>query len=406
MTRSIRFLLFSLLPCFITPLLPSLAFAQVATGTPPLGSFAGGPDIINLGNNNAHFAIGVLQKPGRGASFTYELSYDSSVWYPVTSGSTTTWTPVYNWGWRGQTEAATGYISYLAVTLPCIIPFQPPSYYTLYDAWIYHDPFGVGHIFYASVSTGGDPRCSPPPYTATATANDGSGYTISVTASPSATVYSSTGTIIAAPLLLPNGAGNFTDRNGNQLTADSSGHFYDTLSSTSPVLTVSGSGTPSSPTVFTYTPPSTSSSSCAATNTNGVACYAVSYVNYTVGTNFAVSGITEYGAHAISLVDRVTLPDGSFYQFTYEPTPSTPSNHACTPLSGTYQTNCVTARVTKITLPTGGYIAYSYSAGAGTNSSGIFADGSAATLQRTLNNGTDLPPGSAHGIIRHSKLVT
>jgi RHS repeat-associated protein len=58
------------------------------------------------------------------------------------------------------------------------------------------------------------------------------------------------------------------------------------------------------------------------------------------------------------------------------------------PLTGTYQNYCVTARIAKVTLPTSGYIAYSYTGGAGTNNSGIFNDGSAATLQRTLNDGT------------------
>ncbi|MGA7630598.1 MAG: hypothetical protein WCB11_07510, partial [Terriglobales bacterium] len=43
---------------------------QVATGTPPFGSFGGGPfDTVNLGNLNVHFAIPVLNKAGRGLPF-------------------------------------------------------------------------------------------------------------------------------------------------------------------------------------------------------------------------------------------------------------------------------------------------------------------------------------------------
>ena len=53
--------------------------AQVPTGTPPFGSFGGGPDIINLANLNSHISIPVLNKAGRGTNFTYDLSYDSSV---------------------------------------------------------------------------------------------------------------------------------------------------------------------------------------------------------------------------------------------------------------------------------------------------------------------------------------
>ena len=37
----------------VVALLPAMASSQVATGTPPFGSFAGGPDIINLANINA-----------------------------------------------------------------------------------------------------------------------------------------------------------------------------------------------------------------------------------------------------------------------------------------------------------------------------------------------------------------
>jgi hypothetical protein len=93
MSRTSRPLFFSLLLYFLTSLFPTPAFAQTrpATGTPPFGSFGGGPDVINLANLNSHITVPVLNKPGRGTNFTYDLSYDSSVWYPVTSGSTTTW---------------------------------------------------------------------------------------------------------------------------------------------------------------------------------------------------------------------------------------------------------------------------------------------------------------------------
>src|SRR6266852_291472 len=78
------------------------ASAQVVTGTPPFGSFGGGPDVINLGNLNAHLTIPVLHKSGRGTNFTYDLTYDSSVWYPTGVSGSQTWQPVANFGWRGQ----------------------------------------------------------------------------------------------------------------------------------------------------------------------------------------------------------------------------------------------------------------------------------------------------------------
>lgn len=89
--------------------------AQVGTGTYPYGSFDNkGFDTINRGNLNAHFSIPVINKPGRGLPFYYNLSYDSSIWYPATVSGVKTWTSVPNFGWRGDTEIANGYVSYTA----------------------------------------------------------------------------------------------------------------------------------------------------------------------------------------------------------------------------------------------------------------------------------------------------
>src|SRR5467141_675012 len=52
------------------------ASAQVQTGTPPFGSFGGGPDVINLANLNAHIGVPVLHKAGRDTNFTYDLNYE------------------------------------------------------------------------------------------------------------------------------------------------------------------------------------------------------------------------------------------------------------------------------------------------------------------------------------------
>ena len=56
------------------------------TGTPPFGSYGGGPDIINLANLNAHLNVPVLEKAGRGLPFNFYLTYDSYVWYPAPVG--------------------------------------------------------------------------------------------------------------------------------------------------------------------------------------------------------------------------------------------------------------------------------------------------------------------------------
>jgi hypothetical protein len=54
---------------FLVLIYCSPSAAQVMTGTPPFGSFGGGPDAINLGNLNAHIDVPVLNKAGRGLPF-------------------------------------------------------------------------------------------------------------------------------------------------------------------------------------------------------------------------------------------------------------------------------------------------------------------------------------------------
>src|SRR2546425_13176493 len=91
----------ALVALILVAFLPLSASAQVRTGTPPFGSFGGGPDIINLDNLNSHLTFPILHKPGRGTDFTYDLSYDTSVWYPVGSVGSQSWQPVSNFGWLG-----------------------------------------------------------------------------------------------------------------------------------------------------------------------------------------------------------------------------------------------------------------------------------------------------------------
>lgn len=339
------------------------ASAQVATGTPPFGSFSGGPDIINNANLNVHISIPIMNKAGRQLPFAYTLSYDNSVWYPVTSGSNQIWTPVLTWGWRGITEVETGYISYYSGTGSC---FENGSthYFTVYGGWAFHDSFGARHPYYFVVSNASANGCSHgPAYSASATSSDGSGYTISANAGPSATIKSRSGLSVLAPLQSPSGSGSYTDRNGNKITASvsSTTTFTDTLGTTA--LTVSGNGTQSSPRVLTYTGPQGSTSA------------QMTYTTKSVKTNFGCgANYINYGPTDVDLVTSVTLPDNTHYDITYEATPGDTQGR-------------VTGRIASITLPTGGQITYSYSGG-GTGVNGISCtDGGGAILSRELDPG-------------------
>jgi hypothetical protein len=197
------------------------AASQVTTGAQPFGSFGGGPfDTVNLGNLNVHFSIPVIHKAGRGMPFTYDLSYDSSLWSPVDGSGNNAWTPVPNWGWRGVTEVATGYSEYTIVTTqngPC----NTDTY-----TYRYHDNFGVSHLFGLKAKelywpgTGG---CTRHFYGFTnSNAVDGSGYILSVTSGNNlgGTLTSRSGKLINPPLNTTNGAGTAIDANGNQIKVD------------------------------------------------------------------------------------------------------------------------------------------------------------------------------------------
>jgi RHS repeat-associated protein len=345
----------------------SVARAQVRTGTPPFGSFGGGPDVINLANLNAHITVPVLQKSGRGMPFFYNLVYDTSVWQPISSGSTVTWQPAFNFGWVAQTAITTGYVSYTELTQNCDDPPPEHNQYSYFQNWVYHDPYGISHPFSGEMIY--DPTDCQIGTQGTLNASSGDGYTLATSLGSHGQILQPTvtfrnGLVRLPPLNLASGlgaSGTATDRNGNEITTGgSSGSttFTDTLGTTA--LTVAGSATPASPLTLTYTAPS-----------GGSAIFTVKYTAYTVQTNFGCSGITEYSASNVSLLTEIDQPDGTKYTFVYEATPG--------------HSGDVTGRLASMTLPTGGTITYSYSGGSG----GITcADGSTATLTRTTPDGT------------------
>jgi YD repeat-containing protein len=361
-----RMLLLLLLGALASP-----GSAQVQLGTPKYGSFGGGPvDTINLANLNAHIVIPIFHKPGRGLPFDYDITYDTTIWEPVPSGSTKAWSPVSGLGWNGS-----------AINVGSIASargYDGRYWYTCDTTYI--DGFGTAHSFTGGNSDGILWGCAlydtstNTDYPFSSIANDGSGYTFTADlcyswpyglcqiafdsqdlplAVESLTATNGNGIIPqgAYPTTVGVSSGSVLDRNGNEITAASGGQFKDTLGLTA--LTITG-GSPD-PYVMTYTDP------------NGhPASATVTFKSYTVQTNFeCVPAVSEYGPAVIALVDRVTLPNSTYYQFAYEATPGYPGN--------------VTARVASITLPTGGTISYSYTGG---NNGIVCADGTTAGIKR------------------------
>jgi RHS repeat-associated protein len=328
---------------------PTMAFSQVATGMPPFSSLSGGPDSINEANLNVHWTFPIISKAGRGLPFNYALGFDNSVW--KVDGASQSWQPVNGtFGWTRQTEALSGYISY--DTIPT------PGCGTIYIRWVYHDPNGTAHSF-SNVHVS-NPACIGYPYASGAVfADDGTGYQLSVDASPSATVYPPSGGIIVPPLQNPSGPAQITDTNGNYIITNDGVSYSDTLGSN--VLTGTNSGV-AYPQSYTYQGP------------NGPQTIYVVYSLYTVQTNFGCSGIAEYGPTQVWLLTNINYPDQSSYQISYETTPG-------------YSGNVTTGRLASVALPTGGTISYNYWGGEGAYN-GIFCDGTTAAVGRTVNDGS------------------
>ncbi len=295
------------------------ALAQVASGVYTFGAFdSQGLDTINVGNLNVHLSLPVLNKAGRSLPFYYDLSYDSYVWYPASVNGVLSWTPVLNYGWRGDTEVSTGYLTYSTTTSTSSSSSGTRSgggCTTInWSSWVYHDAFGVAHPFPGGTANYAGCQGANQA-TLTSVAVDGSGYTLKVVNDTQATLITKSGEIIAAPSLSQTGTANLTDSNGNEVSVDGSGNFTDTTGQV--VLQIAGSA----PNAHTFTYKDTTGTARAVSMT---------YKAYTVQTSFGCSSVGEYGPISTSLVDRVTYPDGSFYQFNYEVT----SGHSGPSLGG------------------------------------------------------------------------
>lgn len=359
---------------FVVAILLSLISANQAKSQNGTGVYAYGAydslgfDTINIGNLNTHFTIAVLNKPGRGLPFYYDLSYDGLVWTPALVSGSTVWTLAPSAGWRGVTEIATGYVSYNESVTHGRIQENPGGptqicYNYNYSGFVYHDQFGVAHSF--PIFLQNQDQCQGDSVSSgSGTAIDGSGYTMNVTNYTNVQMVGKDGHSFTPPRNSGAGAASAVDLNGNEVSVSASGVFTDTLGLSALTVTTSGSS-PS----FTYK------------DTTGTSrTVTLNYSAYTVQTAFGCSGIGEYGPQTTQLVSSLTFPDGSSYVFTYEPTPGAPSN--------------VTGRVASVTLPTGGKITYSYT---GANNGISCSDGGPAGLTRTLSND---PAGSTRTYAR------
>ena len=374
MKSSGRMLLIAGLLVAVSATIPRGAWTQTVPqlGTPPFSSVTGGPDSINLSNLSIHYTVPVFSRPGHGLPFSFNLNFDNVVMSQGLNGSNQLqWMPFFPF--TGGGFGAAGAVFWSKTTGTCT---DGTGTKESYNEWIFNsflDASGTTHPIYVKVTDNiyTDGTCKyVPGSSGVGGATDGSGISVGATDAPSASVTFPNGTVAKPPLVTAtNGnwtvsAGPYTvtDSNGNQITAAAPGGVLASITDTLDTIALSVSGTWPNPIKYTYTAPSG-----AAVNVTR------SFVSHTVQTAFGCPGIAEYPATSFQLLDRITLPDGSYYSFTYEKTSSSSSN--------------VTGRIASVHLPTGGTISYTYTGGF--NNTGIFcADGSVAGMNRQTPDGT------------------
>src|SRR5258708_2143954 len=129
--------------------------AQVVTGPYDYGTFDNqGFDTINVANLNVHFTVPIMNKTGRGARFSYNLAFDSSVWTPVSVNGVMQWQPSSTWGWTGLNPAGSVYVGYSMTTSSGTCGQYGQGSYQIwsYSNVFYSDEIGVLHRFNAGGS--------------------------------------------------------------------------------------------------------------------------------------------------------------------------------------------------------------------------------------------------------------
>ncbi len=318
-----------------------IGLAQVPTGIPAFGTYDGdGLVTINLAYLNAHVEVPLRSSNARGLGFPVFLSMDDAF---QMQGSTTNTTFVPAPFFDLQSSIAER-LNYYITTATCNnkheetynISGVTDGHNTSHPLGWVDPPFSISQYGCANPSSG--------------SGTTGDGWFISASVSTSGKL---TDSVVDPEGRVHVPGVSLTDPNGNQVTMSGS-IFIDASSNT--ILTAAG---PLGNETFTYTGPGGAQETYTETSTT-----------YTLGTNFGCPGEVTYSYAGIPLVTKLARPDGSFYAFTYEPSPG---------LGG-----AVTGRLASVTLPTGGVITYSYFGG----TNGInCVDGSTAGLTKTTPDG-------------------
>lgn len=343
-------------------LLASATLLPAQTGFPRFASIQnGGMDNINLYNLNVEFRIPILSIMGRGFPFNPGLTYNSTFFQK--NGTVWSPSPLLNYGW--QRDAPVGNATFSYQKLGCYVDWasNPHQWKYRYYNFQYVEPDGTKHSFnldfVLAESPGQYPECSDPSPIQTGFATDGSGYYVEAYGlggpSPLNAIhpkaYAPTGAAVV-------NSSTSSDTNGNSITSSViSGTETDWVDSSGRLALKVINNTSSNPDSTQYQYRDT---------TGAWNPITLSMTAKNIWTNFNCSGVSEYSATSIKIPTNVALPNGTNYVIEYE--------------ANALHSGYVTGRISKITLPTGGYIQYAYS---GTDCN----DGSTLTLTRTTSDG-------------------
>ncbi|MGC1684931.1 MAG: hypothetical protein WA734_04875, partial [Candidatus Acidiferrales bacterium] len=334
----------------------TLAFATATygqtpgTGFPMYGSFDASPvDTVNRYDLDSVLTMPIVSGNGRGLGFQYSVSYNSLIWTIVNSqllGSV--WQPnLYGssgngplpWGWN--TVALAGATTYSQSSTTCGFGTT-----TTYSGFLWVAPDGTQRSFpITTVQITGSCNGNPVS-TGNAAASDGSGFHMWVTSYTQTEVVGPDGSQVYPTPKDTNGNYVSSSVNGSETDwTDSAGHL---------ILKIVKS---SSSIQYEVAAPDGS--------------YQTTTLNLTsqnIKTNFSCSGISETSFTA-NLPSSLVYPNGLQYTFAYEATPG--------------NSGYVTGRLQKATLPDGGYVQYTY----GTTNDGISCtDGTILNVTRKVND--------------------
>lgn len=329
--------LFAILVLFA--FVPSQIAAQSdpAAGILPFSTHVSGlVDSVDLATSSILIKISVRSKAGA-IPFNYAIVSNSHVYvYTVNPPNESTQELIQvsgvgtgdQSGFQGQQPMGAHMRSAWFAKIQCDSWSENDNVYS----WSLVDSTGASHPTYAQTD---DLGCKPLPQGVTPT--DGSGYTINFTSEFTANIYDKAGNQVGSNVSDP----TISDPDGNQIVW-SAGNANDTLvpSGTPYALSVAswylGNSTPPSPDTYQYT------------DANGnPQTVQVNYSSYTVKTNFGCPGEIDLSGASEYLPSSIDVPGSGTYLIQYEET--FPGNN-----------QYFTGRIAQITLPSGGYVSYTY----------------------------------------------